>query len=65
MSVIDFSMKVLTWEKEITIGVQQGFLSDTGYLSFDVSLEVFEAELERQIVEYDNFYASYKDYKDN
>jgi len=65
MSVIDFSMKVLTWEKEITIAVQQGFLCDTGCLSFDVSLEVFEAELERQIVEYDNFYANYKDYKDN
>lgn len=56
MCDIDFSMRVLNWEKELTIMVEPGFMTESSEQSIDISVEDFEKELIRQMEIYDRIY---------
>lgn len=54
---IDFSMRVLNWNKEILMLVEPGFMTDSSIIPLDISVEDFEKELIRQMEIYDRIYS--------
>jgi hypothetical protein len=63
--IVDFSMRVLNWKKELLIAVEPGFLTEYSEQSIEISVEDFETELCRQIEIYDTIYPQIKDHIKN
>lgn len=57
---VNFYFKTLNWNRDIVIGVEPRFLPDSGEVGENVSLEVFEEELVRQLNVAENFYEKLK-----